>query len=60
MPTSLLLALICSYGVAFLLGMLVASTTPRRNKSKNIKEYQRFYEKEMREAQQDSWDHPSF
>jgi len=60
MPASLLFALVCSYGVAFLAGMFVASTTSQRRKAKNIKDYRRFYEQEQRESQRDSWNHPSF
>jgi len=59
MPVSLFCAWILSYGAVFLAGMFVGSTTPQRQKKKNIREYQRAYEEEMRSVHQSSWDHPT-
>ena len=36
MPASLLLALLCSYGAVFLLGMFIGMTEPARKEAKNI------------------------
>ena len=60
MPASLLLALLCSYGAVFLMGMFIGMTTPQRQRVKNIKEYRKHYAEEMRNAHNPSWDHPTF
>lgn len=60
MPVSLFIALLCSYGAVFLLGMFVGMTEPARREAKNIKEYRKYYEEEMRSAHDPSWDHPTF
>tara|TARA_B100000676_G_C17772579_1_gene677531 strand:+ start:69 stop:251 length:183 start_codon:yes stop_codon:yes gene_type:complete len=60
MSASLLLALLCSYGAVFLFGMFIGMTEPARKESKNIKEYRKHYEEEMRNVHKPSWDHPRF
>ena len=60
MPASLLLALLCSFGAVFLVGMFIGMTAPQRQRAKNIKEYQKHYAEEMRNVHNPSWDHPTF
>ena len=60
MPASLLLALLCSYGAVFLFGMFVGMTEPARIEARNMKEYRKHYEEEMRNVHRSSWDHPTF
>ena len=59
-PPSLLLALICSHGAAFLVGTFSALMMSERNKmNRQIEEYQREREKELRQKVKNSWGHPT-